>query len=119
MTILEPARLTIYLCDSARFHHKPLSDMIVHRAQAAGLAGATVFRGIEGFGRGGDIHTTRILDVSDHLPVAVVLIDNEDRLREFVEHNGDCLSGRLVTLERLEIQELPQPTGLHGVTSTG
>jgi uncharacterized protein len=109
VTIREPARLTIYLCDSARFHHKPLSDVIVHRAQEAGLAGATVFRGIEGFGRDGDIHTTRILDVSDHLPVAVVVIDDEERLREFVDHNGDCLSGRLVILERVEIQSAPQP----------
>lgn len=119
MTILEPARLTIYLCDSARFHHKPLSDVIVRRAQEAGLAGATVFRGIEGFGRGGDIHTTRILDVSDHLPIAVVLIDDEDRLRDFVAHNGDCLIDRLVILERVEIQDVPQASGLHDVTSAG
>lgn len=108
MTILEPARLTIYLCDSARFHHKPLSDVIVHRAREAGLAGATVFRGIEGFGRAGDIHTTRILDVSDHLPIAVALIDDESRLRDFVDRNADCLDNRLVTLERLEVPELPQ-----------
>lgn len=109
MTILEPARLTIYLCDSARFQHKALSDVIVHRAQDAGLAGATVFRGIEGFGRGGDVHTTRILDVSDHLPIAVVLIDDQDRLRDFANRNADCLGGRLITLERIEVHELPQP----------
>jgi PII-like signaling protein len=118
VTILEPARLTIYLCDSARFHHKPLSDVIVSRAQDAGMAGATVFRGIEGFGRGGDVHTTRILDVSDHLPIAVVLIDDEDRLRDFANHNADCLDGRLITLERIELHELPQIDGLR-VTSSG
>lgn len=103
MTIFDSARLTIYLCDSARFQHRPLCDVIVHRAQDAGLAGATVLRGIEGYGRAGDVHTTRILDVSDHLPIAVVLVDDEDALREFVDANADCLTGRLLCLERVEL----------------
>jgi PII-like signaling protein len=118
VTILDAARLTIYLCDSARFHHKSLCDVIVHRAQEAGLAGATVLRGIEGFGRGGDIHTTRILDVSDHLPIAVVLIDDEGRLRDFVKHNADCLQGRLISLERVELHQAPETT-LRDTTPTG
>ncbi len=71
-----------------------------------------MFRGIEGFGRDGDIHTTRILDVSDHLPVAVVLIDEEDRLREFVNANADCLSGRLVTFERVELHRTSTSDGV-------
>ncbi len=112
MTIDEPARLTIYLCDSARFHHKSLSDVVVRRAQAAGLSGATVFRGIEGFGRGGDVHTTRILDVSDHLPIAVVIIDDAERLRAFVQGNADCLADRLVTLERIAVHQTPLRAGL-------
>jgi uncharacterized protein len=98
-----PCRLTIYLCDSAMHHHKALCDVLVRRAHEAGLAGATVLRGIEGFGRSGDVHTTRILDVSDHLPVAVVIVDEEARLREFAQLNDDCIHGRLVTLEPLEI----------------
>lgn len=116
MTILDPARLTIYLCDSARFHHKSLSDVIVHRAQEAGLAGATVLRGIEGFGRNGDIHTTRMLDVSDHLPIAVVVIDDEDRLRDFVNANADCLGGRLVSLERIEVHRVPGADDVRDIT---
>jgi PII-like signaling protein len=119
MSILDPARLTIYLCDSARFQHKPLGDVIVRRAQAEGLAGATVLRGIEGFGRGGDIHTTRILDVSDHLPMTVVLIDDEDRLRDFVNHNADCLRGRLISLERIELHRIPETNSLRDVTPFG
>jgi PII-like signaling protein len=104
-----PRRLTIFVCDSAREHHKPLCDVIVRRAQEAGLSGATVLRGIEGFGRSGDIHTTRILDVSDHLPVSIVIIDDEAKLRDFVHHNDDLLHGRLITLDSLEIYS-PQPT---------
>ena len=102
-TFDRPSRLTIYVCDSATYHHKPLSDVIVRRAHEAGLSGATVLRGIEGFGRSGDVHTTRILDVSDHLPLAIVIVDDEARLRDFVHHNDDYIHGRLVTLEPLEV----------------
>ncbi|MGH8891226.1 MAG: DUF190 domain-containing protein [Acidothermaceae bacterium] len=102
-TSRQPSRLTIYLCDSAMHQHRPLRDVVVRRALDAGLAGATVLRGVEGFGRGGDVHTARILDVSDHLPVAVVIVDDDEKLRDFVRSNDDCLHGRLVTLEPLEL----------------
>ena len=104
-TFAHPCRLTIYVCDSAMHHHKPLCDAIVRRAHEAGLSGATVLRGIEGFGRSGGVHTTRILDISDHLPVAVMIVDDEARLRDFVHLNDDCIHGRLVTLEPLEIYD--------------
>ncbi|HEY5231208.1 MAG TPA: DUF190 domain-containing protein [Acidothermaceae bacterium] len=102
-TFERPSRLTVYVCESARYQHKALCDVIVHRAHDAGLSGATVLRGVEGFGRSGDVHTTRILDISDHLPVAVVIVDDESKLRDFVHSNDDCIHGRLVTLERLEV----------------
>lgn len=98
-----PCRLTIYVCDSAMEHHKPLCNVIVQRAHEAGLRGATVLRGIEGFGRSGEVHTTRILDISDHLPISIVIIDDEAELRDFVRRNDDVLHGRLVTLDSLEI----------------
>jgi PII-like signaling protein len=100
-----PGRLTVYLCDAATIEHHRLCDVIVQRAKAAGLRGATVLRGIEGFGRSGDIHTTRLLDVSDHLPTAVIIVDDEERLRDFAHRNDDCFHGRLVTLESLEVVE--------------
>jgi PII-like signaling protein len=106
-TFLRPSRLTIYVCDSAMYQHKPLCDVIVRRAHDAGLSGATVLRGIEGFGRSGDVHTARLLDVSDHLPVTIVIVDDEDELRDFVHSNDDCVHGRLVTLETLEIYRSP------------
>jgi uncharacterized protein len=98
-----PARLTIYTCDSAMHHHKPLSEVVVRRAHEAGLSGATVLRGVEGYGRSGDIRTIRMVDVADHLPIAITIVDDERRLREFVAHNPDCLDGRLITLEELEV----------------
>ena len=62
-------RLTIIVNDSDHWHHKPLFTEIVHRAHDAGLAGATVLHGVEGFGATSRIHTTRILSLSEELPV--------------------------------------------------
>ena len=107
-TIRRSCRLTIYVCDSATHRHERLHDVIVRRAREAGLSGATVLRGIEGFGRSGDVHTTRLLDVSDHLPVAITIVDDEGKLRDFL-HDNELLEGRLVTLEPIELYG-DQPT---------
>lgn len=63
-------RLTIFIGEDDQWHHKPLYTEIVHRAHTAGLAGASVFRGVEGYGASNHIHTTRLLSLSEDLPVA-------------------------------------------------
>src|SRR6185312_14074999 len=84
MRLQGPAkRLTVYVGESDRHHHKPLYVEIVHRAHAAGLAGATVLRGIEGFGASRHVHTTRILSLTEDLPVVVVLVDEAERIERF------------------------------------
>lgn len=85
MTLTGPARrLTIVVGEDDTWHGKPLYTEIVHRAHAAGLAGASVFRGIEGYGASNHIHTTRILSLSDDLPVSVVIVDRAERIDEFL-----------------------------------
>lgn len=70
MTLSGPAkRPTVFLGESEQFHHKPLYVEIVHRAHATGLAGASVFRGIEGFRASQHVHTTRLLSLSEGLVV--------------------------------------------------
>ncbi|HEY3873463.1 MAG TPA: DUF190 domain-containing protein, partial [Actinocrinis sp.] len=64
-------RLTIFVGESDRFHHRPLYAEIVNRAHQAGLAGATVLRGIEGYGASTHIHTTRILSLTEDLPLVI------------------------------------------------
>ncbi|MEY9876952.1 PII-like signaling protein [Streptacidiphilus sp. MAP12-33] len=98
-------RLTVYVRESARWHHRPAYAEIVHRAHAAGLAGAGVFRGIEGYGRGGRVHTTRLLDLAEDLPVAVVVVDEEALVRAFVPSVREVLGedNGLITLEPVEI----------------
>ncbi|MET7687866.1 DUF190 domain-containing protein [Streptomyces sp. NPDC005483] len=96
-------RLTVYIGENDTWHHKPLYSEIVHRAHAAGLAGASVFRGIEGFGASSLIHTSRLLSLSEDLPVAVVIVDTETRVREFLPQLGELVTEGLVTLDDCEV----------------
>ena len=96
-------RLTIYLGEADQWHHRPVYTEIVHRAHAAGIAGAAVFRGFEGFGASHHIHTTRMLSVSEHLPVMVVIVDEEDRIRAFLPQLDELVLRGLVTVEPVEV----------------
>ena len=83
-------RLTIIVSDSGHWHHRPLFTEIVHRAHDAGLAGATVLHGVEGFGATSRIHTSRILSLSEDLPV--VILDDCEVIR-YVGTSPDGVSG--------------------------
>jgi PII-like signaling protein len=104
MTLRGPAaRLTIMVGESDQAHHRPVYTEIVHRAHKAGLAGASVFRGMEGFGRSNHIHTTRLLSLSEDLPVAIVIVDTEERLRAFLPQLEELEIEGLVLLEPVEV----------------
>ncbi|MGA5278236.1 DUF190 domain-containing protein [Streptomyces cellulosae] len=96
-------RVTILIGENDTWHHKPLFSEIVHRAHKAGLAGASVFRGVEGFGAGSLIHTSRILSLSEDLPVAIVIVDTEDRVRAFLPELDELVGQGLVILDDCEV----------------
>jgi PII-like signaling protein len=96
-------RLTIFVGEDDIWHHKPLYHEIVHRAHAAGLAGATVLRGIEGYGASSRVHTTRLLSMSQDLPVAVVIVDQEDRIRAFLPQLDELVAEGLVMIDPVEV----------------
>lgn len=96
-------RLTIYLGEDDHWHHKPLYHEIVRRARDAGLAGASVLRGVEGYGASSLIHTTRILSLSEDLPVVIVIIDEEPKLRAFLPQLDELIGEGLVTLDQVEV----------------
>ncbi|MEU6462865.1 DUF190 domain-containing protein [Streptomyces sp. NPDC046976] len=96
-------RLTIFIGENDTWRHKPLFSEIVHRAHGAGLAGASVFRGIEGFGATSLIHTSRLLSLSEDLPVAIVIVDTEDRVRAFLPELDELVGQGLVILDDCEV----------------
>jgi PII-like signaling protein len=108
-------RLTVYVGESDRHHHKPLYGEIVHRAHAAGLAGATVLRGIEGFGASSSVHTTRLLSLSEDLPVVVVLVDSPERIDRFALELDELVAEGLVVVEDVDairyVRHDPAPPG--------
>jgi PII-like signaling protein len=105
MTLQGPAqRLTIFIGESDQCHHKPLYAEIVRRAHQAGLAGATVLRGIEGFGATSQIHTARLLSLSQDLPVAIIIVDSTERIQDFLlELDLLVTDGALVILDDVEV----------------
>ena len=104
MRLTGPARrLTIFVGESDQFHHHPLYAEIVQRAHHAGLAGATVLRGIEGFGASSHIHTTRFLSLSQDLPVAVILVDERERIDAFLPQLDELVTEGLVIMDDVEV----------------
>jgi hypothetical protein len=96
-------RLTIFVDVDDVWHHKPLYHEIVHRAHDAGLAGATVLRGIEGFGATSAIHTSRILSLAEDLPAVIVIVDAEPRIREFLPQLDELVTEGMVILDEVEV----------------
>jgi hypothetical protein len=93
----------IYIGESDTWHGRPLYEAIVHLLRERGLAGATVVRGIEGFGASARIHTTRILRLSEDLPVLIEVVDQEERLRAVLPELDAMVANGLITLEPVEI----------------
>ena len=99
--------LRIFIGESDRHHGRALYEAIVRKAREIGLAGATVWRGIEGYGAASRIHTAKILRLSEDLPIVIEIVDTEEKLRaalpalDALIESAGC--GALVTLERAEI----------------
>jgi PII-like signaling protein len=96
-------RMTIFIDQDDTWHHKPLYHEIVHRAHQAGLSGASVFRGVEGFGASSLIHTTRLLSLAGDLPVAIVIVDAPERVRAFQPQLDELVTEGLVTVDEVEV----------------
>ena len=104
MSLQGPARrITVLLGESDQTHHRPVYTEIVHRAHAAGMAGASVFRGIEGFGRSNHIHTTRLLSLSEDLPVAVVIVDTAEKVDAFLPELEELVTEGLVMVDEVAV----------------
>jgi PII-like signaling protein len=97
-------RLTVFVGEYDRYQHRPLGDAILDRAREAGLAGGTLIRGIEGFGRSRRLKTARLLSSSDDLPVLVEIVDRADRIEAFLPTIAEMAREALITIEDVLIR---------------
>jgi PII-like signaling protein len=95
--------LRIFIGESDTWHGRPLYEAIVARVREEGLAGATVLRGIEGFGAHSRIHSSRILRLSEDLPVVVEIVDTAENVDRVLPLLDEMVSEGMVTLERVEV----------------
>lgn len=99
--------LRIFVGELVTFDGGPLFEWIVRRAREEGLAGATVLRGIEGFGANSRLHTTKILRLSSDLPVAIEILDTIDAIDAFLPLIEPAITEGLVTVEKVEVRFYP------------
>lgn len=93
----------IYIGETDRYGGHPLYVAIVHLLRERGLAGATVLRGIEGFGRKARLHTTRLLRLSEDLPILIEVVDEEAKIRAVLPELDVMVTEGLITLERVDV----------------
>ncbi len=96
--------LRIFVGESDRYKGRPLYEWLVEEARRQHLAGATVLRGIMGFGRSSRIHSSRILRLSTDLPVVIELVDTRDRLEAYLESVDHAIQEGLATMEKADVR---------------
>ena len=95
--------LRIFIGEGDRWRGRPLYEAIVRRAREHGLAGATVLRGLEGFGAHSRLHTAKILRLSTDLPIVIEIVDTEEKIESFLESTDHAIGEGLATLEKVEV----------------
>lgn len=95
--------LRIFIGESDRWEGTPLYEAIVLKARELHVAGATVLRGPMGFGAHSRLHTTKILRLSEDLPIIIEIVDGKDRIDELMPHIDAMVQEGLVTLERVQV----------------
>jgi uncharacterized protein len=99
----EAELLRIFIGESDRHQGRPLYEAIVLAARKRGMAGATVLRGVMGFGADSRMHTAKILRISEDLPIVVEIVDNPQRIAEFLPELDVMIDEGLITLERARV----------------
>jgi PII-like signaling protein len=100
------ARLvTVYVNSTDQWHGRPLYSAIVEMCRDRGIAGATVIRCVEGYGAGGRLHSTRLLELSENLPVRIEIVDVPERIDPFLASLGEMIGEGLVTVTPIHIMK--------------
>jgi uncharacterized protein len=100
----EGTLLRLFFGENDRHEGLPLYEWIVRKAREHGLAGATVLRGLEGFGAHSRVHTAKILRLSTDLPIVVEIVDTREKIEHFLPMIDGAISEGLATLEKVQIR---------------
>jgi len=96
--------LRIFIGESDKFEKQPLYEWIVKKARESGLAGATVFRGLLGYGASSRLHSAKLLRLSSDLPIVIEIVDTDDKIERFMPLIDEALKNGLATLEKARIR---------------
>ena len=106
--------LRIFIGESDHWHGKPLYEAIVLAAREQGLAGATVLRGIQGFGADSRMHTVKVLRLSEDLPIVIELVDRPERIQAFLPTLDKMVAEGMITLEKVNVLAYRHNSGAGG-----
>ncbi|HPR65316.1 MAG TPA: DUF190 domain-containing protein [Thermoanaerobaculia bacterium] len=95
--------LRIFVGESDRVEGRPLHEVIVEKARQRGLAGATVLRGFLGFGANSRIHTSKVLRLSEDLPIVIEIVDTGEKIEAFLPELDHIIHEGLVTMEKVRV----------------
>ena len=101
--------LRLFVGERDRHGHQPLYEAIVTKAREQGLAGATVLRGLLGFGASSVLHTAKLVEISDDLPMVVEIVDAEEKIERFLPVLEELMPSGLVTLEKVRVLQYGLP----------
>jgi PII-like signaling protein len=101
--------LRVFIGEDDKFEHRPLYEAIVLKAREMHLAGATVLRGPLGFGHSSHLHTTKILRLSQDLPLVIEMVDAQEKIDAFLPELDRMMSSGLVTLEKVQVLQYGAP----------
>jgi PII-like signaling protein len=96
--------LRIFIRENDKYKRQPLYEWIVRKAREFGMAGATVLRGLEGFGALSRVHTAKILRLSSDLPIVIEIVDTSEKIEQFMPIIDDAIQEGLATLEKATIR---------------
>lgn len=99
----ERTLMRIFIGESDRWHHKPLHTALVDLFRREGFAGATVLRGVSGFGASSVLHTDHLLTLSQDLPLVIEVVDDEEKFDKIMPTLDEMLQGGLVTMEKIRV----------------
>jgi PII-like signaling protein len=108
--VMEPTLLRIFVGEADRYEGAPLFQAIVNMLMREGLGGATVVRGIEGFGASARMHAAHVLRLSDDLPIVIECVDGKDRIDAILPMLDAMIEGGLVTTEEVHVRIHKRPS---------